>query len=96
MRRTRWGIPLLLAGALAQASTLRCGSNLVSEGDRAFEVEKKCGAPAHRDLVGYTLGSYDRREFKVEEWVYGPNNGMLSILTFEGNRLVRIETRRAH
>ncbi|MBC9249445.1 hypothetical protein A9179_04050 [Pseudomonas alcaligenes] len=96
MRRALGCAALLLAGGLAQASTLRCGSNLVSEGDRAFEVEQKCGAPAHRDLVGYTLGGYDRREFKVEEWVYGPNNGMLSILTFEGNRLVRIETRRAH
>ncbi|MGL4316967.1 MAG: DUF2845 domain-containing protein [Pseudomonas sp.] len=89
-------LALLLASGMALASTLRCGSNLISEGDRAFEVEKKCGPPAHRDLVGYTLSGYDRREFKVEEWVYGPNNGMLSILTFEGNRLVRIETRRAH
>jgi hypothetical protein len=27
--------------------------------------------------------------------VYGPSNGMLSILTFEANRLIRVETRRA-
>ncbi|UUY10188.1 DUF2845 domain-containing protein [Pseudomonas sp. J452] len=86
---------LLLGSGLAQAgSSMRCGTQLVSEGDRAFEVERKCGEPSYRDLVGYTLGSYDRREFKIEEWVYGPNNGMLSILTFEGNRLIRIETRR--
>ena len=31
----------------------------------------------------------------IEEWVYGPTNGMLSILTFQGNRLTRIETKRA-
>jgi hypothetical protein len=49
-----------------------------------------------RDLVGYALGAYARQELVVEEWLYGPNNGMLSILTFEGNRLKRIETRRAH
>lgn len=46
---------------------MRCGSALVSVGDRAFEVQQKCGDPDHRDDVGYTLGSYDRREFKVEE-----------------------------
>lgn len=90
---------ILIAAALASpaalADTLRCGSALVSLGDRAFEVASKCGEPAHRDLVGYTLGSYERREFKMEEWVYGPNNGMLKILTFEGNRLVRIESQRA-
>ncbi|MGE8500451.1 MAG: DUF2845 domain-containing protein [Pseudomonas sp.] len=84
----------LCCTGLAQADTLRCGSQLVSVGDRAFEVEKKCGTPEYRDLVGYTLGSYERREYKVEEWVYGPTSGMLSILTFEGNRLTRIERRR--
>ena len=88
---------LLISSIIAPAAfadTLRCGSKLVSLGDRAFEVAAKCGEPANRDLVGYTLGSYDRREFKMEEWVYGPNGGMLKILTFEGNRLVRIETQR--
>lgn len=92
----------LVAGVLlatitnAQADTMRCGSQLVTTGDRTFEVERKCGTPEHRDLVGYTLSRNDRQEFPLEEWVYGPRNGMLSILTFEGNRLVRIETRRAN
>ncbi|MCY1263242.1 hypothetical protein D3C76_787630 [compost metagenome] len=84
---------LLLAGA-AQAETMRCGSALVSVGDRAWEVEQKCGAPTHRDEVGYTLGGYDRREFRIEEWVYGPRNGSTYILTFEANRLKRIEFKR--
>ncbi|MCQ4258572.1 DUF2845 domain-containing protein [Stutzerimonas stutzeri] len=87
---------LSLVAPLAHSQTLRCGTQLVSTGDRAFEVERKCGAPLQRDLVGYTLGAYARQEFVVEEWIYGPNNGMLSILTFEGNRLKRIETRRAN
>ncbi len=78
----------------AQADTLRCGSQLISLGDRSFEVHQKCGEPAFRDLVGYSLGAYERREYKIEEWVYGPDNGMLSILTFEGNRLRSIERRR--
>ncbi|MBK3760428.1 DUF2845 domain-containing protein [Stutzerimonas frequens] len=86
----------LLISASATADTLRCGNQLVTTGDRTFEVERKCGAPQHRDVVGYRLGRHDRHELTLEEWVYGPRNGMLSILTFEGNRLVRIETRRAN
>lgn len=78
------------------ADTMRCGSSLVSTGDRAFEVERKCGPPTHRDVVGYALGRNDRHEFLLEEWVYGPSNGMISILTFQGNRLTRIETQRSH
>jgi hypothetical protein len=91
------GLCALLAALLStplQAETLRCGSQLVSLVDRPFEVQSKCGEPVQRDPIGYTLGSYDRREYLVEEWVYGPSNGMLSILRFEGNRLVAIERRR--
>jgi hypothetical protein len=88
-------IGLTGAGALAQADTLRCGSQLVSLNDRRFEVLQKCGEPAFRDLVGYSLGPNERREYQIEEWVYGPDNGMLSILTFEGTRLRAIERRRS-
>lgn len=95
MNRMSLVLALALASGLVQAETLRCGSKLVSVGDRAFEVQQKCGEPAFRDLVGYSLGEYDRREFKIEEWVYGPENGMLRILTFEGSRLSRIESRRS-
>ena len=95
MKRYLWLAALPLACGLAEAGTLRCGSKLVNEGDRAFEVERKCGKPARTDLVGYTGGYYGDREMVIEEWVYGPTNGMLSILTFQGNRLTRIETKRA-
>ena len=89
-------LTLLLACApAAQGETLRCGSQLVSLDDRRFEVLQKCGEPAFRDLVGYSLGPNERREYQIEEWVYGPDNGMLSILTFEGTRLRAIERRRS-
>lgn len=88
-------LALLSAAFMAQAETLRCGSQLVSLGDRRFEVLQKCGEPAFRDLVGYSLGPNQRREYPIEEWVYGPSNGMLSILTFEGSRLRTIERRRS-
>ncbi len=88
-------IMLILSTVLTQAASLRCGSKLVNEGDRAFEVENKCGEPVRRDLVGYTGGYYGDRQMVIEEWIYGPNNGMLNILTIQGNRLIRIETKRA-
>jgi hypothetical protein len=88
-------LTLLSAPLMAQADTLRCGSQLVSLDDRRFEVLQKCGEPAFRDLVGYSLGPNERREYQIEEWVYGPDNGMLSILTFEGTRLRAIERRRS-
>lgn len=78
----------------AYADTLRCGNQLVSVGDRAFEVEQKCGAPRERDLLGYSVERQGQYDLKLEEWVYGPYNGMYYFLEFEGNRLVRIDTRR--
>lgn len=87
-------LALIGAAPVARAETLRCGSQLVSLDDRRFEVLKKCGEPAFRDVVGYALSANERREYQIEEWVYGPSNGMLSILTFEGSRLRAIERRR--
>jgi hypothetical protein len=86
---------LMLGSTAIQADTLRCGTQLASTGDRTFEVERKCGAPSQRDFVGYSLGPNVRQEMIIEEWLYGPTNGKLSILTFQGNRLIRIEFRRA-
>lgn len=84
----------LLLASPAVAQTLRCGSDLVSLGDRAFEIIRKCGEPQYRDTVGYTVGPHQRLELAIEEWVYGPRNGMTYILRLEGNRLVRIESSR--
>ena len=85
------GLVLALVLPSAAADTLRCGTKLVSLGDRAFEVLEKCGEPRQRDLIGYGLGAYQRQEYVVEQWVYGPQNGSYRILTFEANRLTRIE-----
>lgn len=35
-----------------------------------------------------------RYEVEVQEWVYGPWNGMLYFVRFEGNRLSAIQSRR--
>ncbi|WP_282367307.1 DUF2845 domain-containing protein [Pseudomonas sp. PS02290] len=85
-----------LAG-LAHADTLRCGSQLISVGDRMFEVQQKCGQPVSQDIIGYkeTVNHYRQvDQVQVQEWIYGPSNGMYQYLRFEGGRLVRIDSKR--
>ncbi|TWH77380.1 uncharacterized protein DUF2845 [Azomonas agilis] len=87
-------LALALLSPLTYADSMRCGNQLVTAGDRGFEVERKCGPPEHREVVSYARSYSQGQEVLVEEWVYGPTNGMFRILRFEGNRLVRIESRR--
>jgi len=78
-------------------STFRCGSKLVSIEASTAEVEAKCGEPKSRDVTGYkeVVDEYGfRQEVRIEEWVYGPTNGMYHFLRFEGNRLRRIDSER--
>jgi hypothetical protein len=85
---------LLAAGHASAATTLRCGSHLVSVGDRSSEVLRKCGEPTARDDLGYKRSVNRREEYPVEEWTYGPNSGMYQYLRFERNRLVEITSSR--
>ncbi len=90
-------IAMTFAASHALASdTLRCGSQLISLGDRASEVLQKCGEPVSRDLLGYKRSANRREEFQVEEWTYGPSHGMYQYLRFEGNRLRQITSKRGN
>lgn len=66
-------------------------------GDLALQVREKCGDPISEELIGYTLKSWRRRpdnverEYKIEQWIYGPEQGYYHVLTFEGGRLRDIE-----
>jgi hypothetical protein len=90
---TLFALPLLVMSYDAHA-TFRCGQKLVNEGDRSSEVLHKCGQPVNRDMVGYTETVNGNLGVQVEEWSYGPNNGMYYYLTFEGGRLRQIESKR--
>lgn len=93
----KWLIAVTLAFAAGHATasdTLRCGSQLISLGDRTSEVLQKCGEPVSRDVLGYKRSANRREEFQVEEWTYGPSNGMYQYLRFEGNRLRQINSKR--
>ena len=64
---------------------------------RIGPVSSKCGEPISREFVGYreVLDEYGfYNEVAVEEWAYGPRNGMYQFLRFEGNRLIKIESKR--
>jgi hypothetical protein len=83
--------------SMTYADTLRCGSQLISAGDRMFEVQQKCGQPISQDIIGYkeTVNHFRQvDQVQVQEWIYGPNNGMYQYLRFEGGRLVRIDSKR--
>lgn len=92
------GLGLLMLAFASQASSLRCGSQLISVGDRTFEVQQKCGTPVSQDVIGTkeTFNNTYRKseEVRVEEWIYGPDHGMYQYLRFEGGRLVRIDSQR--
>ncbi len=90
---------LLVLGNAHASSTLRCNSNLISLDDTTGEVLEKCGEPISRADLGFkeVIDEYYRRnEVRVEEWVYGPRNGMYQFLRFEGNRLRNIDSKRGN
>ena len=89
----------LLCTALpaSASSTHRCGSKLVSLGDSAYTVSQVCGTPLSIDELGYTVmrDNYGYRyEVKVEEWSYGPKNGMYYFLRFTDGKLSAIKSSR--
>jgi len=91
-----FGLALALLASRAEADTLRCGSQLISVGDRKSEVLGKCGEPRSQDLVGYQR-SFDRRtEVQIEEWVYPQSGGMVQYLRFVGGRLESIDSKRGN
>ncbi len=98
MTRDHVLLPLLAlvlsaAGLLfpGRAEALRCDGNLVSEGDRAFQVRQTCGAPDYvQPLHVHVHGTLHVRE---ELWYYnfGPSR-LLRELRFRDGRLQRIRT----
>ncbi|GBL60279.1 Protein of unknown function [Pseudomonas citronellolis] len=90
---------LLLAAAPALADSLRCGSRLISSGDTSSDVLERCGQPVDRSYLGnrIVVGDWGQREeVRVEEWIYGPWNGMLYFVRLRGNRVDAIQSKRSN
>lgn len=88
---------LTLSVSAHASSTFRCEGKLVSVEDPTFVVSATCGEPISRAVTGSKLlrDEYGfSHEVSVEEWVYGPRNGMYHYLSFEGGLLKKIQSRR--
>lgn len=86
----------VLASVSARAS-LHCGTQLIDEGDLMVEVLRKYGEPAQREVIpAATTSGTDKRfnAVNVENWVYGPGNGMYQYLRFIDGKLVQIRSDR--
>ena len=58
---------------------------------------RRCGEPVTRQFLGYreVIDYYGgTTQVPIEEWSYGPRNGMYYYLRFEANRLITIESKR--
>jgi hypothetical protein len=86
-----FGLTLVASG---DAGALRCGSELVSEGDIRPEVLAKCGEPADRTVYyeKRRIGSVTR-VVPVEVWTYNfGRQTFIHFLTFENGQLTGIQT----
>lgn len=83
--------------ALPATAGLRCDKGLISEGDTILEVEMKCGKPDNSSITNPAVDEYGNRvqgAATVEQWMYGPKNGMYRYLRFIDGTLVNIDSKR--
>jgi len=94
----------VVANAMAEATTFRCKSDLVSVGDSKASVFLKCGEPLVKDTFCKPAETKDAAVPQggkpvalsvpcetVDEWTYNPGYGQfLTAFRFESGRLVSI------
>ncbi|WP_397451815.1 DUF2845 domain-containing protein [Pseudomonas sp. NA-150] len=87
---------LLVAACNLHASE-RCPSGLINEGDTPSQVIQKCGEPAQRAVTPPAEdsdGNVLHKAVTVEQWTYGPTNGMYRHLRFIDGKLMQISSER--
>lgn len=87
-------IIILISSIVSPSYALRCGNQLVLEGDSKFDLKKKCGDPDFIDSyqenvpiynqAGYQIGTATKT---VDKWYYQklPNEFKYEIIFSEGN-----------
>lgn len=80
----------------AKDTSLRCGNDLINVGDSKNRVAYLCGQPFSKDIIGRTKppDSTGGVELIIERWTYDTSVRYFTILTFRGDRLVRMEDER--
>ncbi len=78
---------MLMIVSVPPAEALRCGSDLVREGDPAYRVQRACGEPdwTRSWRPGYPAGD------EIWHYNFGPND-LIRVMHFRDGRLRRIET----
>ena len=90
LRIAAW-VSLLLATLPAYA--LQCEHGSVTAGERAFTVQRKCGAPDYIDRYPQAFVPGAGYVGDIEEWYYNPGpQHLLQILLFQDGKLVRVDT----
>jgi Protein of unknown function (DUF2845) len=89
-------VAFILSAASAGADgSMHCGNSFVKIDERAYLVQKDCGEPVSKQLIGYTIDQQERRELVIEEWTYGPRDGgYFYIITFVGGKVSKISSER--
>ncbi|MEJ2165796.1 MAG: DUF2845 domain-containing protein [Desulfobacterales bacterium] len=91
------GPSLSLSGIGEFKETLmRCGNSLIDIGDSKSRVAYLCGQPISKEIVGRTEIPENQKaaEFILERWTYDTSPQYFTILTFKGDRLIRMEDER--
>lgn len=99
MTRYRPIIVLILLMTCTSAHALRCGNRVVDEGDRDFQVRKRCGEPFWSeswfgvDIIGRHSPLERQREIEWVDWYYnfGPN-ALMQRLRFRDGVLYAVES----
>jgi hypothetical protein len=99
-------LSFLVSPLAAHAASLRCGSELASEGSSKTDVLLKCGEPFFKDTRTETVGEKVKRKDEegttttertvtktFEEWTYnfGPQR-LMQVAVFENGRLVDVRS----
>ncbi len=80
----------------SKETSLRCGNDLIDLGDSKSRVVYLCGQPISKEIIGQTKIPDNKAgiEFIIERWTYDTSVRYFTILTFKGDRLVRLEDER--
>ena len=92
MQRVALCVLLQVIPLVAQADSMRCGSRLISEGDRIEYVLEHCGEPTAREVEQQAVRAGNRQvgTTTVERWTYS-DYAATRVFVFDGDKLIRIE-----
>jgi len=80
----------VIALALPAQADIRCGHDLVQDGESVAQLLLVCGEPMLRQTIG--VRETPAGEVLVEQWTYsfGPGT-LLQIVTIEGGKVAKVE-----